>query len=277
MTAGFWQQTGIYFRKIVRVALRERFYKSLIFSAIIALLVMAVCSDGMLKDAYKTRSCFFTLCSACIWVGIFNSIQNVCREHEIIHADARAGMMISAYVNASMLWQIILSFLETLIFFLVTVICVDFGLSASPGCIFGAPMDLFLTIFLMLVGSSCLGLFISSIANNGTIAMTIMPFVLILQLIMCGALFPMEGAATIIAVLTFSKWGLSACGVLTDMNHIGSGFMPADRNVDYDPVAGKLLLAWFITLVLTAVFFFGTILVLKIRNRDGPLIQLTQS
>ena len=90
----FGTQTSVYFRKIFRIATREKAWKYLIFATIIASIVVFIVGDGMFSDfGYdSTKSGFFTLASACIWIGIFNSIQSICKEHEIIRAEYRQGM-----------------------------------------------------------------------------------------------------------------------------------------------------------------------------------------
>ena len=95
------KQTSIYFKKIARIAFRERVWKFVIFAVIIATLVAAIVGDDMFTTYESTKSGFFTIASACIWIGIFNSVQSICKEHEIIRAEYRQGMKLSAYISAN--------------------------------------------------------------------------------------------------------------------------------------------------------------------------------
>ena len=276
--AGFFQQVFILFNKTVRIAWREHFYKSIAFSAIIAVLVMAVVGGDMLEGYGETRSGFFTLASACIWIGIFNTIQSICKEHEIIHADTRNGMMLSAFVTANVMWQFIVCILEAAVIYGISAVFVSYN---TDSLIFDSTAaEYFLTIFLLLFGSACLGMLISAVANNGTVAMTIMPFVLILQLIMCGVLFKLEGVMDVISYITFSKWGMSAFGAISDMNglidpppgdlatefgQIRSPFEPIEA---YDHTPETLLTAWIWLVAVTLGCALLTTLTLKLRNRE---------
>lgn len=104
-----------------------------------------------------------------IWVGVFNSIQNICREREIIKREHRTGLHISAYVAADMM-----------------------------------------------------GLAVSSVVKSTTTAMTVMPFLLIIQLIFSGSIFPLTGPAQKVSALTISKWGQRVLCIEANLNEIPS-------------------------------------------------------
>ena len=85
-------QIGIYLGKHWRLFINERGWKVLIFGAVISALVSIVLGSGMFVYTMDTFSGGFALISACIWVGIFNSIQNICKERAIIKREHRAGL-----------------------------------------------------------------------------------------------------------------------------------------------------------------------------------------
>ena len=91
-------QIGIYLGKHWRLFINERGWKVLIFGAVISALVSIVLGSGMFVYTMDTFSGGFALISACIWVGIFNSIQNICKERAIIKREHRAGLHISSYI-----------------------------------------------------------------------------------------------------------------------------------------------------------------------------------
>ena len=82
-------QIGIYLGKHWRLFINERGWKVLIFGAVISALVSIVLGSGMFVYTMDTFSGGFALISACIWVGIFNSIQNICKERAIIKREYR--------------------------------------------------------------------------------------------------------------------------------------------------------------------------------------------
>ena len=212
----FLTQTHVYFKKIFRIAMREKAWKFIIFAAIISFIVASITGSDMYKDFDKTNSGFFTLTSACIWIGIFNSIQSICKEHEIIRAEYRQGMKISAYITANVQWQALLCLLQSVIIFGICCVFMDF--SKSTHLLISPYLENFITIYLLVFSASVLGIMVSSLSGTPTTAMTIMPFVLIVQLIMCGVLFELEGFTEGVSYITLSKWGMNSFGSVADLN-----------------------------------------------------------
>ena len=101
--ASFFKQTHVYYKKIARIAIREKAWVFLAFAVIISVIVALVTAGDMFEDLDSTKSGFFTLASACIWIGVFNSIQNICKEHNIIRSEYRQGTNLSSYVCAHIL------------------------------------------------------------------------------------------------------------------------------------------------------------------------------
>ena len=115
-----FRQVIIYFKKTIRIAFREKFWKFIVFSTIIALLVSMVVGENMFTTYESTKSGFFSFACASIWIGIFNSIQNICKEHEIIRAEYRSGTKLFSFVTANAMWQFVICFVQSVIFMVIT-------------------------------------------------------------------------------------------------------------------------------------------------------------
>jgi hypothetical protein len=158
----------------------------------------------------------FALTCVCVWNGFFNSIQVVCRERDIVKKEHRAGMHITSYILAHMAYQLILCFLQTLITLLI---CHVAGVHfPKPGVItkWGI-VDMGITILLVTYAADIMALMVSCLVKNTTIAMTVMPFLLIYQLIFSGNFFDL-GAADFIKVTTISHWGSDSLCVIGRYN-----------------------------------------------------------
>lgn len=280
-SASYLKQTNVYFRKIARIAIREKAWKFIVFATIIALLVGVVVSEDMFSNFERTKSGFFTVASACIWLGIFNSIQSICKEHDIIRSEYRQGMKLTSYISANILWQMALCLVQSIVIFVVCIIFGFFGEDVGKGVLMNAYIEYFITIFLLVLGSAVLGIMVSSISGNPTTAMTIMPFVLILQLIMCGVLFELTGFSETVANITLSKWGMSAFASTADLNsieHLMEQKLPDMATMiaeqypaeeAYESVAKNLLGSWLWCIGLTFFCAIISVLGLKIKNRDS--------
>ena len=79
-------------------------------------------------------------------------------------------------------------------------------------------LDLFLTMFLITYAADMLGLMISCIVHTPMAAMTIMPFVLIVQLVYANFVIPLDDIGKTLSNGTISKWGIQAVCTVSDYN-----------------------------------------------------------
>jgi hypothetical protein len=201
-------QIGIYFGKFVRMFIYQSDWTVLPIGAVIAALVTFVVGANMFVTQEGTTMGTFALTCVCIWNGFFNSIQVVCRERGIVKREHRSGMHVSSYIISHMLYQLILCILQTLI---TLVICQIAGVKfPKEGVITRWGMvDIGITILLVTYAADIMALMVSCIVKTTTAAMTVMPFLLIYQLIFSGGFFEL-GEAEFIKVTTISHWGMDS-------------------------------------------------------------------
>lgn len=210
-------QTGIYFRKLLRMCVYQNDWKVLPMAALIAGLVTFAIGRNLFKTQEGTLMGCFALVCVCIWNGYFNSIQSVCRERDIIKREHRSGLHISSYIAAHMLYQLILCVLQTLI--MVGILRVAGVAFPSEGLITGNfTVDLGFSMFLIMYAADMMALTISSFVRNTTTAMTVMPFLLIFQLVFSGGIISLQGFAQKLTNLTIAKWGLQNLCALSNYN-----------------------------------------------------------
>ena len=210
---GYFAQTRIYLGKLLRMFIYQNDWKFLIAAAVITAAVTYVVGANLFVTQEGTITGAFALVCACIWNGVFNSIQAVCRERSIVKREHRSGLRISAYITAHMIYQLMLCVCQTAI---TLVICHTAGVQIpAEGVItrWGL-LDLGITILLIIYASDMMGLMIASLVRDTTTAMTVMPFMLIIQLIFSGAFFDLSGFAKKLSLLTVSHWGMNGiCAV----------------------------------------------------------------
>ena len=209
-------QMGIYFKKFLRMFVYQSDWKVLPISAIIVALVTLVVGKNMFITQEGTTFGTFALTCVCIWNGVFNSIQVVCRERDIVKREHRAGMHITSYIAAHMLYQLLICLLQTGVTLLVCwIVGIQFpaaGIITSLGVI-----DFGLAVLLVTYASDIIGLMISCIVKTTTTAMTVMPFLLIFQLIFSGGFFDL-GSADFLKVTTISHWGMDSMCMISRFN-----------------------------------------------------------
>ena len=181
---GRFGQIGLYLGKFLRIFVYQNDWKVLPMAAVISALVVFVVGQNLFVTQEGTATGTFALVCVCIWIGFFNSIQIVCRERDVIKHEHRSGLHMSSYLLAQIVLQLLICILQTGIILLV---CGYAGVHFS---------------------SDMMALMISCLVHNTTTAMTLMPFLLIFQLIFSGAYFELPRAAMTITFFSISKWGV---------------------------------------------------------------------
>ncbi len=216
--SGRLQQTKIYTGKCFRMFRNEKGWKSLISTLIIAIILAWIIGDKTFSVNESTKSGIFAMICGCIWTGLFNSIQLICRERAIIKREHRTGLHISSYLLARMIFEFFLCAAEALI---ITVIFALFRDIPSYGVIFDwTSLEFYISFTLIIFAADALGVMVSCIVKTENAAMTVMPFVLIIQLVLSGFMFEIPDGAEGIKELTISKWGVSAICSSADVNEL---------------------------------------------------------
>jgi hypothetical protein len=202
-------QAWIYFGKFLRMFVYQNDWKVLPMGAVIAAVVTFVVGANLFKTQEGTKLGVFALVCVCIWNGFFNSIQVVCREREIVKREHRAGLHMSSYIAAQMLYQLLLCAAQTVVTLIIcglTGVLIPYdGVITPLGLV-----DTGITILLITYAADMMALMVSSIVRTTTTAMTTMPFLLIFQLVFSGGFFTLQGFAEKIQYLTISHWGMNS-------------------------------------------------------------------
>ena len=215
-------QTMIYTGKLFRMFIFQNDWKVLPMAAIIAALVSYVVGGTLFKTMEGTLRGTFALSCICIWNGFFNSIQSICRERPIVKREHRSGLHMSSYVVAHMIYQSFLCLCQTVIVMVILNIAkVTFPVTSyMSGNVFA---DMGITMFLTTFAADMMALFVSALVRNTTTAMTIMPFLMIFQLIFSGGFFSLTGGAAAITDYSISKWCLNAMCAEGEYNSLPNG------------------------------------------------------
>ena len=210
-------QTAIYVGKFFRMFVYQSDWKVLPIGAVIAAIVTFVTGTYMFVTQEGTTTGTFALTCACVWNGFFNSIQGVCREREIVKREHRAGLHVSAYIAAHMLYQLFLCFMQTLVTIGILRVA-NIQIPAKGVITPWGIVDVGITILLVTYAADMMALKVSCVVRTTTAAMTAMPFLLIFQLVFSGGFFDLAGPAEKVKYATISHWGMDALSAIGRFN-----------------------------------------------------------
>ena len=188
------------------------------FPLIISMCVGLTLRGKMFEDYSDTRSRLFAMVCVAIWIGLFNSVLEICKERYSIKMDLNSGFNAFELFTSRFLVQGAVCLFQAIIIFIVCSLFVEFP---SEGAIMSPSVfEYILSIFLIIFSADVMGLFISSLCPSNDIANRSLPFILMVQFIFSGQLFELGDTLEKVSKFTISKWGmdlLGSIGNITDL------------------------------------------------------------
>ena len=249
----------------------------LIQAPIIAGLAIVLANDNVLKavslpsdfgnpqDLYAQRSLFIMVCSA-VWFGTINSAREIVKERAIYHRERAVGVRVLPYVLSKVVVLGGLCAIQS--FLLLYIVTLRTGLP-THGIMFnnvrGAFLELYVSLLLMSLVGLMIGLLISAVAPNTDRAISLVPIVLIPQIIFSNVVFSLNGTAgKIISFLMPARWGQQVTGSIVHVKDkfagdIATPFYASDRTHEIG--------FWLALMGLAALFFALT--VWQMRRQDA--------
>lgn len=215
----FWKQLINLILRYIKLISNDIQQLVLLFAQapIVAILLAIVSSDEMYSGYEDTKAILFSIGCACIWLGLLNSIQEICKEKVILQKEYMADLKLSAYLLSKFIVQGILAFIQS---FIVVYIFQELVGKPEDSILINSFWDTQIICFISILSAASLGLFISSLVKNSNIAMTIIPLVLVPQLLFSGMLFKLDGVADFISNFVLCRWTVEGLGTTANLNSL---------------------------------------------------------
>lgn len=197
---------------------RQRLMVLMLQPLLIAILLYLVADENIFDIYESTKSMLFALSCSGIWIGLFNSIQEICKERVIVKREYMANLKLPGYIMSKFTLQAILGFVQSVI--LTGLFLVLVGKDKKGLFLEHFHFEMFLTVWLTVLVSITMGFVISAFVKSGDKAMAVAPFVLIVQLLFSGILFVLEGVGEKISYCTVSRWSVEALGSIANLNEL---------------------------------------------------------
>jgi ABC-type multidrug transport system ATPase subunit/ABC-type multidrug transport system permease subunit len=156
----------------------------------------------------------FLLMTGSIWLGVTAACREVVKERGIIEREFDVGLRLDAYVLAKAAVLFALSAVQVLLMVGVVLLLQPLGTS------FAAALTLIGLATAVAWVSVAMGLVVSTVARSVDQAASVVPLLLIPQLLFAGALVPltrMPHAVEALAQLTYARWAYAGMGSAIDL------------------------------------------------------------
>lgn len=243
--------TRIFAGRQLRLVARDK--AALLFTlaqgVVVALLTALVAPSPFVWHLRGSSAVFVFGCAA-VWFGMISSVRELVKERDIWRREFMAGGNLTAYLSAKFLVLALFGLVQSIT--LTIVLAATLGL--PPTSPLGAPaLAVVLTLWLANLAGVGLGLLVSATSPSADRALSLVPYLLIAQLVLCGVLFHL-GGLTFVSWFMPARWSVSAfggiAGLSSELLHQSSGLYPHS--------AGGLFGNWVALLALTAAALAGT-------------------
>lgn len=253
------RQLGTLSSRYLKLVMNDRKRLGLLFvQAILLGILISFVADGEQFEQYEmTKSLLFALSCSAFWIGMLNSIQEICKERTILKREYMTGLSLNSYILSKM---IVLSFLCLIQSFLIVAVFRVLVGMPEKGILLPSFWGLVLTTFLTAVASSATGLFVSSFFTNADRAMTIAPLLLMPQILFSGLIFKLSGVVESLSWVAVCRWSMEGYGTIANLNVLPLRLqqegvqIPHETEHFFKHTSAHLATSWKILLVYTVIF-----------------------
>ena len=240
-----------------------------------AIVIIMVGKEEAFLNYEATQVNIFSIVCAVIFIGIFNSIQDVCNERSILKREYMTNLRLDAYICSKLITQFVICSFQTLIITIMFFRNFDFPLQ---GIVFySSAIDGYVTILLLMVASAMTGIFISSIVRSAEVANLVAPIVILLQIVFSDNLTDLKGTLEKISYFMLSRWGMSGLSAISRLNEQKSTIqllfptfpLEIEREINYASTNEYLIKVWLVLIIFSLVFTFLSGIVISNVSKDS--------
>lgn len=270
-------------QRYIEIISKNHFFVLMLFMQgfIIALLANCAMKPNDINNYEIAKIILFTATCAAMWTGIFNTIQEIVKERQIIKKEYISGVNITSYVLSKILVVTIICLVQALLY--ITTMHIHFNFIKEGIVTNYTYLDNLITFFLVSFSASMLGLFISSIARKTEITLIFATIYMMMQLILSGVLLKLDGIIDKISHLVIGRYGVECFGTISNMINIVKHTKLND-NIDetvatalyldeakeyYTYTSAHVIDIWVLLVVVSLILIFLTITCLKINIKNN--------
>jgi len=267
------EQLPVLFKRNMHLILNDKIRLMLIIlqAPLLAFLISFVTNGDQFDDYRITKSLLFALSCSAFWIGILNSIQEVCKERNVLKREYMTCLRLDAYILSKILVIAVVCAIQS--FLLVSVFVFFVGMPDEG--VMTSPMFEFMMIaFLTSLSASAMGLFVSSLFKNADRAMTVAPLLLMPQLLFSGLIFELSGVSKSISYFAVCRWSMEGLGTTANLNTLDTitkeGLrVPNKFEAFFEFTASHQVTTWIILVVFVFVFSTAAGAVLRNINKSN--------
>ncbi len=257
---GFWSQTWTLVSRYIASLWNNKFMLLLLLGQALLMAVLicvATKKDSLLDPRTASMMCAaFTM--AAMWLGLFNTIQEIVKEREILKKEYMSGLNFASYIISKIIVFSVLCLYQAV----TCVSIVYYHLDPRPEevLVFSTITDLIINFFLVAFSSSIIGLFISSIVKETKTTLIFSPLYMMIQMLFSGMFIPFVDVTENISYFTIGRWGFESFGTISNLTRYGV-LEPIEKFFKFNKM--HTLNIWIVFSIISLIFLILSILIIR--------------
>lgn len=217
-----WRQFMILTRRYFELVLRDKvnLLVLLLQAPIIGLVLALVAGDNIFADGKQpvtTQRVLFILAVVAVWFGTSNAAREITKENAIYMRERLVNLKVLPYIMSKVAVLSGLCFIQSVT--LVGIVMLRSGVPGN-GAFLPGWLEMIIATWLTTLAGMGMGLLVSALFNNADKAGSIVPILLVPQIILAGLIFPLEGASKTLSFAVISRWSVESLGTTANLNRL---------------------------------------------------------
>ena len=155
----------------------------------------------------------FMIAISAIWLGTQNAAREIVSENAIYKRERMYNLQIFPYILSKISVLTVFSIIQSFLF--ICILTVRYNTDADAMVVIDRPINLFSWMVFLSISSTFLGLLLSSMVKTTERAMTILPLILLPQIMLAGLIAKVSNVfVEFISYLTISRWGIEGFSII---------------------------------------------------------------
>lgn len=257
---GFLSQTKTLVKRYISSLKNNKFMMILLLgqSILMGLLICVATEKNCLQNPVTASMVFVAFTMAASWLGLFNTIQEIVKERDMLKKEYMSGLNFTSYMFSKIIVFSVLSLYQAI----TCVSIVYFHLNPRPedALITTTLLDLIINFFLVSFSTSTIGVFISSIVKETKTTLILSPLYMMIQMLFSGMFIPFIELTKNISYFVIARWGYEAFASISNLAQYGV-VPPAEGFFDF--TVSHVIIVWMIFISIFAIFLVASIITIK--------------
>lgn len=186
---------------------------------IFAFAIKSVTREGLYTLFWDTQEILFAFVCSGIWMGLFNSLREICKELNIVKCETTNNISLVSYVLSKISVIGVICLIQS-----ITLVYTYSLLEKFPtkSIIINPTIEMIISVFLITFASSCMGLMVSALFKNQNRVMTLALYLLIPHLLFSGVLYQLKGKLLFVAKFIIGYWGINALSISSHLTELSA-------------------------------------------------------